>query len=84
MSISRDEWLKALGDAGFSQEDDQSAVTLSEFAALVGISRHVAAARLGALIAAGKAIKTKKYWVNGRGIRVLGAAYKLTDQKKRR
>ena len=59
--ISRDEWMKALTEAGLhDQEDDQAAVTVTEFAAMFGIHRLRAARQLEALAKAGKAHKTYK------------------------
>lgn len=60
MGISRDEWLAALAEAGLEQVDDQDALTVSEFAEMMGMTRYGATQRLNALVSAGKAIKTSK------------------------
>lgn len=61
-TINRDEWLAALKDAGVPAdiEDDQSAVTSSEFGQMLGISHATAHRRLKALVEAGKAVRTTK------------------------
>jgi predicted ArsR family transcriptional regulator len=84
--ISRDVWLKALADVGVNDGiDDQEAVTISEFAALIGISREPAERRLEKLAAAGAAVKTRKWSVGRDGRRVHMWAYRLkTDAPKKR
>jgi len=76
--ISRDEWLKAMQDAQIeSSEDDQGAMTRTEFAALFGYSDGTAARRLGALVKAGKARETSKRAQDAIGRSVLLRAYRL-------
>lgn len=59
--ISRDEWLKALGEAGIHDDvDDQDALTILEFAAMFGIDRQAAECRLKKLVKVGKATRTTK------------------------
>ena len=59
--ITRDEWLKALHEAGLHDDtDDQGAVTVAEFADMMGFHRLTAERHLKALAAAGKATKTQK------------------------
>lgn len=58
--ISRDEWLKALTDAGLHETDDQEAVTVPEFAAMFGLDRQTADRRLKRLEAIGKATRVRK------------------------
>lgn len=63
VSINRDEWLKALSDAGVVPgEDDQGAVTVLEFAAMFTppLVRMTATRHLEKLVTAGKAVKTRK------------------------
>lgn len=78
--INRDEWLKALNDAGLHDgTDDQDAVTAAEFGAMFGLPRLTAERRLRALEQAGKATRTRKVTrsVNGRSIPCV--AYRLTS-----
>lgn len=68
-AISREEWLKALDDAGIdNRTDDQSALTAAELGAMLGIDRQAVERRMEKLIAHGKATKTQKRakTVNGR------------------
>ena len=61
--INRDEWLKALTEAGTNDhEDDQEAVTVNEFAALFDppMNRQTASRRLLELERKGLAIRTHK------------------------
>lgn len=83
MSINRDEWLKALAEAGYHEEHDEQAVTLMEFAAMFGIGRTTAQGRLAALIAAGKATPTHKWGTNVRGARIQFRAYRLVESKRK-
>jgi hypothetical protein len=83
--ITRDEWLKALADAGVDHDaDDQSAVTLPEFAAMLGVTRTTAAHRMQVLVRKGKAIRTHKWCANDYGRRIQYVAYKLVEEKKPR
>jgi len=60
-TITRDEWLKACHDVGFrAAEDDQSAVTVTEFAEMVNVGEQVAMRRLRQLVEAGRAVETRK------------------------
>lgn len=78
-SINRDEWLAALAEAGFDRPDidDQSAVTIAEFAAMVGIPEATASNQLRALVARGKATRTFKRKINAYGRRISYVAYRL-------
>lgn len=59
--INRDEWLKAMQDVGLrSETDDQSALTIDEFAELFQLPRTTAQHRLQALVSKGKAVETTK------------------------
>jgi DeoR/GlpR family transcriptional regulator of sugar metabolism len=60
VSISRDEWLKALVEIGETVEDDQQAVTVAEFAEMFTMSRCTASRRLELLVTEGKATRTRK------------------------
>lgn len=61
MSLTRDDWLTALREAGLEQtDDDDRAVTVREFAAMFDCGREAAQGRLTALVSAGKAIRCVK------------------------
>jgi hypothetical protein len=75
--INRDEWLKALGEAGVSFTDDQAALTLMEFAAMIGVPRTTAQYQLTKLVTAGKAVLTQKRGPNTAGRVITQRAYRL-------
>jgi len=81
--ITRDEWLKALGDLA-PKPADPDAVTVREFATMLGIGRQAAEARLRALVAAGKATRTTKMVPrrSDGGGRVAAYAYLLVTKGK--
>lgn len=80
--IDRDLWLKALNDAGLQHEDDQGAITIEEFATIIGMKRVAASCRLEALVVAGKAVKTRKRTTTTDGRRTFYAvAYRLLGAK---
>ena len=81
--ITRDDWLKALTDAGLDFEDDQGAVTVAEFMAMFDLMRHTAERQLRALAKAGKATATRRRVVLADGRRISCVAYRLTPAKKR-
>lgn len=58
--ITRDEWIRALAEAGEPVEDDRDALTVREFGEMFGMTRPTAERRLQALVTQGKAIKTYK------------------------
>ena len=78
-TIQRDEWLKALSEAGLQPKvDDRDAVTVNEYAAMMQLDRQAARRHLEKLVTIGKTIRTTKrsgrtdgriYWCVG---------YKLT------
>lgn len=77
-TITRDEWLQALTEAGVhSAEDDQSALTTTEFAEMFGVTVSTAHSRLQLLVAAGKAQATRKWATNAYGRRIQYRAYRL-------
>ena len=82
--INRDEWLKALKDAGFEDPgvDDQDAITIGEFAKLMGVPEATASNQLRALVARGKATRTLKKAMNTYGRRVSYVAYRLTTETR--
>ena len=75
--ITRDEWLNALREAGLHDEDDPGALTVMEFAALMGYKRTAAHRRLLLLVQAGKAKQTTKRMSDGQGRRLIVTAYRL-------
>jgi len=81
-SISRDEWLAALGEADVPV--DPHALTITEFATLMGMGRQAAASRMTALERAGKAVCVRKIVAcrDGRPMRV--RAYRLVTSGKKK
>ena len=76
-SISRDEWLKALTEAGLNEEDDQEAVTIGEFAALLNVPVQTAQSQMNKLVRLGKARRTTKRGVTSYGRHISFTAYRL-------
>jgi len=76
IGITRDEWLKALKDVG-QDDDDQSALTVTEFRTMLNLKRNKAQSLLDALVAAKKAVRTTKRVADSQGRRQLLTAYKL-------
>lgn len=74
--ISRDDWLKALSEAGLVDADDPDAVTASEFAEMFGTTHQSARRVLKALVAQGAAMLSKRK-VPGRAV---VTAYRLIHQ----
>ena len=59
--IARDEWLKALAEAGIEDvQSDDGSITVEDFAEMFSLARSTSARRLEALVAAGKAKETTK------------------------
>jgi hypothetical protein len=79
--ISRDAWLRAVEDVGMPLVDDQDAISLQEFMAMLDPPLRLSAARsrINALIDAGKAIKTMKRIQDTAGRWQYVPAYKLVD-----
>lgn len=79
---SRDDWLKALGEVGLHHESDENALTVLEYAALMGQKQSTAYGHLESLVASGKAIKTRKRSPTSTyGRMVSHVAYRLTPVK---
>ena len=77
-SISRDEWLKALNEAGVPTDSDDDAITAAEFSVMCGgIPLATARERLSRLVDHGKAIRTSKRIRDARGHMVMCIAFKL-------
>jgi hypothetical protein len=80
--INRDEWLKALTEAGLEvHEDDQSAISIQEFADLFRVHYYTASRRLNQLVAKGKAVKTRKHTRGADGRRMSMVAYRLVQEQ---
>lgn len=76
MSISREAWLAAVGDA-IPQEDDQDAVTVTELAELLNCSRNTAQKQAIRLVKEGKARETHRRITRGDGRCMTSRAYRL-------
>lgn len=77
VSITRDDWLRAVAEIG-ELEDDQEALSIQEYADLMGTDYINATRQLNRLAKAGKAEKTRKNGrspVDGRAVRFV--AYRL-------
>lgn len=76
--INRDEWLTALHEAGIGiPDEDAAAITVGEFAALIGSGVTVARVRMRALVAAGKARRVEKRIRDSQGRTQTVPAYRL-------
>ena len=83
VSISRDEWLKALAAAGIDDEThDPDAVTVAEFAEMFGVNRQTAMRRLQALEKAGAATRTRKRQTDVSGRSISFIAFRLNAPAK--
>lgn len=80
-TITRDAWIKALGDAAMPADPD--ALTTMEIAKLVGISPKAANTYINRLIANGLARQTKKIMPTAGGYVRRVAAYRLIDQPEK-
>ncbi len=61
MAITRDDWLRAVGEAAIEPDmDDPAVLTLQEFGNLIGMARSAALPRMNRLLEAGKATRTRK------------------------
>jgi hypothetical protein len=78
-SISRDEWLRALGDTVIPPDPD--AITSSEFAQMIGRGIIAARVRLDRMVAEGKAERTTKAIRRKDGVAQVVAAYRLVKPK---
>lgn len=75
--ITRDDWLKALNEAGVVTEDDQNAVTVNEFMVMFDLPRQQASRQLIQLEAAGRAVRTRKIGTTPDGKTVRYLAFRL-------
>lgn len=67
--ITKDAWLAALDAAQMLPPDDPDAITIAEFAALVGVKRVAAQRRLDQLVSKGLATPTRRWVDTGWGRR---------------
>lgn len=74
---TKDEWLRALQDVQPVYEPDPNALTLQEFATMLGCANSTATKRLAALIAAGRAERTSKTIRRSNGSVLNVTAYRL-------
>ena len=79
--ISRDEWLKAVGDA--VQPCDPTAITVKELAEALGVNDTMAFRQIKRMIKDGKALATRKRVPNAAGILRTVTAYKLVKDAPR-
>ena len=82
-NISKDDWLKAISDIGYETVDDQSAVTIREYADMMGIPLGTASGHLRSLEKHGRAVKTTKRCASAAGRMLMHVAYKLVELKKK-
>lgn len=81
-TITRDEWLRALGEARIPL--DPTAITVMELAAMLGVGREAAYRRILRLMKEGKATATRKMVTFTSGVTKPVAAYKLVNTPPRR
>jgi hypothetical protein len=79
VSINRNEWLKAVADAEAKAREvpESDAMTVQEFAAMIGMNRIGATARLRTLVEMGKAERTRKKIRRSDGVVITANAYRL-------
>jgi predicted transcriptional regulator len=80
-SISRDEWLKAVGDA--VQPCDPDAITVLELAEMLKVDRQLAYRQIRRLVNEGKAIPAYKTTTTAQGVTRRVTAYKLVKHETR-
>jgi hypothetical protein len=78
--ISRDEWLKALGES--YDPPDPDAVTSAEFGKMIGRGIIAARNRLNRLVEDGKAQRTTKLIRRADGVTQTVQAYRLVTGKR--
>lgn len=78
VTITRDDWLRALEESGLPLADDQSALTLYEVMAMLDVNRSTAQHRVDRLVDAGRAVKTWKRCPRADGRMQQMRAYRLT------
>lgn len=78
MTINEDDWLAAVGEAQRAEPAPSDAMTVSEFAALLGMGRIAAQARLNKMVSLGLATRTTKMIRKTTGGLYTAPAFKLT------
>ena len=58
--ITRDDWLAALREAEADEIPESDALTVQEFADMIGMKRHAALRRMAILVREGRAVRTLK------------------------
>lgn len=76
-TITRDDWLKALGDAAGPMDPD--ALTVRELSEMFGVPRKTMEERLRKLVDAGKAIRAQKIIYDSLGHPRRVGAYRLNQ-----
>lgn len=80
--IDRDAWLSAVAAAGFhATADDRDAVTIKEFAEMLGVGRSRAEDRMRQLVDQGMAVTTQKRIVRCDGAQHPVPAYRLVQKE---
>ena len=77
ITITREMWLAALEDAGEVEDTDPAVLTLSELAALKGISPRAMAYHTPAMVRRGLLVRTKKRARTAAGYARTVPAYRL-------
>lgn len=77
MTISRDDWLKAIEATSALPPSDPDAITIKEFAEMIGRSRCNAEDRMRKLVEQGKAERVTKYVRRVDGSGYPSPAYRL-------
>lgn len=77
MTISRDEWLNALADAGDPVVNDPDAITIGEFAEMLGLPLSTATHKIARLVSTGRATKTRTVRTNAYGRTLYYIGYRL-------
>ena len=82
--ITREDWLRALAEAGVPTENDQAAVTVAEFATMMDLTLWMAGYHLRNLHRNGRAVRTSKRGQDGLGRRKMLVAYRLVEPRAKR
>ncbi len=81
ITITRDEWLKALDAVGIRaarpEDIDPTAMTIPEYAEMFGVTNDTGGKQLRALVAKGKAKRVMKWRHGSDGRRYLSSAFRL-------
>lgn len=78
--ITRDDWLTAMKEAEDAALPDTDALTVEEFAAVIGMKNHAARKRLRRLVESGKAAQTTKQIRRSDNRVITTTAYRLVNQ----